>query len=176
MNSKNIFLTVLLMLFFVGISSAQKGFIKIGDIKGESTERNHKDWIDIESFNQSIQKQIATATGTARRRAAPIFTNVVFTKRLDRATPKLMESCAIGKQYPKVEMEMTADNERGQNQIFYKVTLENVIISGVNSSATCTPNCEVMEEVALSFTKISWEHSDSSGQKVVTTYDIERAR
>ncbi|NHF58116.1 type VI secretion system tube protein Hcp [Flavobacteriaceae bacterium TP-CH-4] len=174
MKNNYFILTCFMMLFFAGIATAQKGFIKIGDIEGEAVEATHRNWIVIESFNQTLEKQ--TSAGTTRRSVAPTMTRVVFTKKIDKSTPKLMESCAKGQVHPKVEMEMTSGSERGAPQTFYMVTLENVLITGVNSSGLCSPDCEVMEEVALSFTKISWEHTDSSGQKVEANYDLERER
>jgi type VI secretion system secreted protein Hcp len=168
MKSINFLLTCLMLFLFVEIGSAQKGFIKMGDIKGESTDRDHKDWIVIESFNQDMEKG-QTMTGAARRRTNVNFKDIVFSKVLDKSSPKLMEACAKGMVIPDVEMDMVG----ADGKTFYKVILNKVAISGVRSVSNCNPHCEVREEVSLNFSKITWEYSDGRGGKVTATYNVE---
>ena len=80
MKSKSILLSGLLILVCVGLSFAQSGFLKIGDIKGESTSRGHKDWIVIESVSQGLEQQ-HMATGATRRRGSIVLKDLVFTKK-----------------------------------------------------------------------------------------------
>ena len=161
-------LTCIMLFLFAGISTAQKGYLKMGDIKGESTDREHKDWIIIESFNQAMEKG-QTMTGATRRRSSVDFKDIVFSKMLDKSSPKLMEACAKGMVIPDVEMDMVG----ADGKTFYKVILNKVSISGVRSESNCNPKCEVREEVSLNFSKITWEYTDSRGGKVTATYNVE---
>tara|TARA_R110002049_G_scaffold87533_1_gene221895 strand:- start:39488 stop:39772 length:285 start_codon:yes stop_codon:yes gene_type:complete len=79
----------ILILFFVGNALAQSGYLKIGDIKGESTERAHKDWIVIESFSQGLEQQQLAMTGSTRRRTSVVFEDLVITKKTGQSNTKI---------------------------------------------------------------------------------------
>ena len=51
------------------------------------------------------------------------------------------------------------------------VPLSNAKINSVNTSTICDPNCELIDEVSISYSKITWEYRDSNGNKVVTSYN-----
>jgi len=169
MKSKTLLLSSILIFFCFGLTIAQSGFLKIGDIEGESMDNAHKDWIVIESMSQALEKPLPT-TGATRTRGSVIFADIVISKKLDKSTPKLMELCAKGQVVPKLEMEMVARDGRP----FYKVTLDNVRISSISSMSICDPDCEVMERVTISYSKITWEYWDDQGNKVETSYDARR--
>jgi type VI secretion system secreted protein Hcp len=40
-------------------------FIKIKDIDGESTDEQHKDWIEVISFNHGVSQQVSTTASSA---------------------------------------------------------------------------------------------------------------
>jgi len=167
MKIKTICIIIILLVSLFELSFAQKGFMKIGDIKGESTNRGHVDWINIEGFSQALEKEVAT-TGATRRRSTVSFSDLVFIKKLDKSSPKLMEACAKGKVIPKVELDMVTQNGR----TYYSVYLEKVLITGINSQSHCDPNCEVREEVSISYSKITWEYINENGEIVSTSYDV----
>lgn len=158
----------IILLFCVSVSFSQTGYLKIGDIKGESTERAHKDWILIESINQGLEQQQQVMTGSSRRRATVILKDLIITKKLDKATPKLMEMCSKGQVIPKLELDMIANGK-----VYYKITLNNVRISGITTSTVCDSDCELVDEVSISYTKITWEYWDSAGNKVDTSYNAQ---
>ena len=64
-------------------------FAQFEDISGESIDSDHKDWIDIESFNFSMGVPGTATTTTSRRRGDVIFNDITLTKGVDKSTPKL---------------------------------------------------------------------------------------
>lgn len=154
-------------ILIIGIANAQKGFIKMGDIKGESIDRAHQDWIVIESFNQVLESQ--RTTGATRSRNMVTAPDVMFTKSLDKSTPILMKSCTNGQLLPEVVMELIADDGKP----LYRITLGNVRISGINSSFNCDPKCLLREEVSLNYSKITWQYIDKAGNPIETTYNFQ---
>lgn len=158
-----------MILFCVGMSFAQSGFLKIGDVKGESTERAHKDWITIESFGQGIAPQQVVATGSTRRRGVVVFEDLIITKILDKSTPKLMELCANGQVVPELVLEILS-NDGG---LYYKVILNKVKINSISTSTICDPDCKLLDKVAFSYSKITWEYWDSMGNKTGATYNVQ---
>ena len=169
MKRNSVVLSGLIIIMCVGMSFAQKGFLKIGDIKGESTERAHKDWIIIESISQGLEQLPQVMTGSSRRRGTVTFNDLVITKPLDKATPKLMEMCAKGQVVPELELDIVASN----GKIFYKITLNTVKINSINTNSDCDPDCILVDEVSISYSKITWEYSDITGNKTVATYNAE---
>lgn len=167
---RTIFLTCLISILFIGFASAQTGYIKIGDIKGESTDRAHQDWIVIESFNQAMETQ--KTTGATRSRSMVTFQDVTFTKYLDKSTPKLMQSCANGQVIPEVVMEMFSDDGKP----LYRVTLNNVRINGINSNLLCDPKCKIREDVSLNYTKITWQYLDKNVNIVEASYNVQEGK
>lgn len=172
MKRLQLFIPLLLaVLFFVHTGSAQgNAFMKLGGIEGESTDAKHKDWIIIESYSHGLAKSSAQGvTGAARRRGSAVMEDLVITKKLDKSSPKLMEFAVKGQVIPELILEIT----NASRNPLYKITLSNVLISSVNNSGTCSPQCEIMEQVSFNFEKITWEYTDARGGKVTSSYNVE---
>lgn len=167
MKKRPIFLTVFLILLCCELTFAQKGFLKIGDIKGESTNRAYVDWIVIDAFSNGVEQSPQVA-GATRRRGSVEFADITITKKADKSTPKLMELCAKGQVVPELEMVLLAKD----NKALYKVTLNNVRVSSIISKAACAPECEIVDEFSLSYSKITWEYWDSKGEKVTSSFNV----
>lgn len=168
MKRLNLFLPLFIAaIFFSNFSTAQSGYLKLGDIKGESTDAKHKDWIIIQSFSQGLSKQSA-ATGAARMRSAVIMKDFVVTKKIDMSSPKLMEAAVKGQVIPEVILELTTS---GRNT-FYTVKMTNVLISSYSTSGDTGGNAPVMEEMSLNFEKIEWTYTDSKGGSTTASYNV----
>ena len=140
-------------------------YMKLGDIKGEATDKDHKDWIIIDSMSspvsaaelresptrQSTGRDVASGQASGKREAASGLPTgkrqhkpFVVTKSVDKASPKLAELCAKGEVIPKVEI--------GDGATTYK--LHDVIITSVtpSNSSGSVP----METLSLNYSKIEW--------------------
>jgi type VI secretion system secreted protein Hcp len=106
--------------------------MKLGDIKGESTDTDHKDWIIIESMSQPIHR----AGGTSSQ---PIFPDMTVAKSLDKSTPKLMEAVAKGRHFPDATIEFTRTLDNGQQQPYLQYKLSDVLVSSYQHSANSEP-------------------------------------
>jgi len=87
---------------------AFNGFVNFGDIKGESTDKDHKDWVTILSFDHAIRQPASVTQKSAGGRAAEEADHSPFsiTKLLDAATPKLYEASCKGTHIPEVTIEL----------------------------------------------------------------------
>lgn len=158
---------LVLCLFVINNSFTQTGYIKIGDIKGESVSRDHKDWVDVISFGMGIERGETASAG--RQISGKVnFQDLVITKKLDKASPVLMIKTVTGEILPEVQLEIA----RADGKSNYTVTLKDVIITGISTTSGCDPKCETVEEVSFSYEKISWEYTDPKGSKVVSGYDV----
>jgi type VI secretion system Hcp family effector len=137
-------------------------FAWVEGIPGESLYSAVQDWIDILSFEYSIQ-QAEITPGPTRRRGDVVFGDVLLTKMLDKSTPKLMEAVDKGKVIPTVIIEMTIGPEL---DIFYRYELKNVLVNSVESSVGTIDGTYPYDSVALTYEeiKVTYTEYDDQGQ------------
>ena len=128
---KKILLYTLLLISMFAIVSANvqaAAYMKIGDIKGEATDNDHKDWIIIESVSSGIHQPSGRATGATRRRGSVILEDISVVKELDKSSPKIQEAIANGEVIPKVEIHFTRTVGE-ENVVYYAYELKNVLVT-----------------------------------------------
>jgi len=133
------------------------GYIKIGDIKGESSASAYRDWIDVLSMSESIVKPSGAATGSVRRRASAQVGDIVVVKPFDMSSPKLREAITQGRIFPKVEIQFT---RTPGGAAYYSIELKNAQISSVSGSIA---DGDAVEEISISFEEVEWTYSTDSG-------------
>jgi type VI secretion system secreted protein Hcp len=146
-------------------------YIKFDGIDGESTDKTHQGWSDLASFSQAIHRS-GGGSGQSRRPGAAVVEDLMVSKTIDKASPKLAEACANGKVFPKVEIHLA-----GSAGTYYAYELTNVRIS---SYSVHSPESGVIpvEEVALYFEKIrvTYTEYDAAGRargNVEYTWNVE---
>ena len=89
-------------------------FMKLGDIKGEATDNEHKDWIIIESMSSAISRSTSdNAKDTQRSRGDTTLGDIVVVRELDKSSTKLQEACANGAFNQDVEIHFTRSSDDG---------------------------------------------------------------
>lgn len=129
-------------------------FIKIDGIEGESTDAQHTGWIEALYYKTGLhQKKSSTAStagGASVERAD--FKDFVFTKQLDKASPKLALACAAGTHIDKIVVELC---RAGTDKIkFMEYTLTNCFITKVTSGGS--EKIFPAETFNVNFGKIEW--------------------
>ena len=133
---------------------AFNAFVNFGDIKGECTEKDHKDWVVITQFSQEIQQPPSKTARTGAAGEVPAFT---ITKHVDAATPLLYEAACKGTHIPEVTIECW----RGGNPLKYyeiklkEVTIGSVVTNGDSGSTQSVP----VETVSLTYGAIQWTYT-----------------
>ena len=157
-------------------------FMKLGDIKGESGDSDHKEWIIIESLSAPIFRSIPTgARDQQRTKGDTTLGDIHIVRQLDKSSTKLQEACANGTFFKDVEIHLcTTVKNKQEPYLIYK--LSDVIISTYsmhgNSSGTPLPT----EEVSMNYQKAEWTYvvvdpktGDNKG-KVVGKYEPSTGR
>lgn len=153
-------------------SGATDMFLKIEGIKGESSDAKHKDEIQIESFSWGVSNAGSQTSGGGGAGKAT-FKEFTVTKKTDRSSPPLMLSCATGVHFPKVEIKLRRTPTPGapDNDDYYVVTLQDVVVSSLDSSGN-TADVAPVETLSLNFTKIEWKYLPQDGSApVVVNFD-----
>jgi type VI secretion system secreted protein Hcp len=132
-------------------------YMQIDGLKGESTDSEHKDWIELLSFNHAIsQPASATANsaggGTTGRCQHSDYS---ITKYVDLASPKLYELASSGKHIKNVTIEMLRAS--GDKRVKYMVVvMEQVVISHV---APAGGGDFPSESVSFNYGTIKWTYT-----------------
>jgi type VI secretion system secreted protein Hcp len=135
------------------------GYIKIGDIEGESTDKNHAGWINVLTVSQSLSRPMQSGiSGSTRQRASVTCGDVIITKEMDASTPKLIQACCDGVNFPKVEIDVCTSTGAGARVPYYKWVLENVLISSYDVSGQGDDGGQFYETVSMNYEKIAWTY------------------
>jgi type VI secretion system secreted protein Hcp len=149
-------------------------FIKIGDILGESTDKNHKDEISVLSWSWGVaQEGLAFVGGSGAGK--PTFSNLTFTHRVDRASPNLFKACATGKHLK--DAKLTVRKAGTAPQEFLIISMSEVVVTQVTPAST-TADASLIESVSLQFGKVDMEYKPQRADGTLDpgvhfTYDIQ---
>jgi len=75
---------------------AEDIFAKLGDIKGESLDDKHKDEIEVLSISWGLSNSGSMAHGSGGGEGKASFSDLSFMHNVDKASPVLMQACALG--------------------------------------------------------------------------------
>lgn len=106
-------------------------FIKIGDLKGESVDSQHADWIDVLSWSWGMSNagsgHLGTGSGTGRGTVQDFH----FTKTVDVSSTELARCLLIGKHFPKATFEL-CKSSGDKSLIYFKVEFEQIFVTSLN--------------------------------------------
>lgn len=114
-------------------------FLKIGDIKGESTDAKHPGEIQIESFSFGQAADVNADTGQRAGRIGMQDYN--FVMNVNAASPRLMTYCADGKHISGASLGdavLTVRKVGGDQVEFLKIKFFDVMISSFQAGAART--------------------------------------
>lgn len=133
-------------------------FLKIDGIPGESSDAKHAEWIEITSFNHSMnQPASATASSAGGATAERVnHSTFNFSHLLDKASPKLYEACCTGKHIKEITLELCRSG--GDKVKYMEVKLEQVLVSSISPSGEAGEGFP-SEQVSLSYGKIKWTYT-----------------
>jgi len=129
-------------------------FLKLGDIKGESTDDKHKDEIEVLSFSFGISNTVAP-TGGGGGSGKVTLQDFRIVKNVDTASPDLFDATCSGKHIPEGVLTVRRAGHK-ESLDFYKVSFENVFVSSVGPGANANDGSP-MEQVSLNFASVKVE-------------------
>lgn len=181
---RSLLLTVLAPVLAAGSLNAAV-FLEIDGIKGESTDNQHAQSIEIESFSWGASNPAASTAGSGGGGTGKVqFQDIHFSARLSKATPRLLVACASTNPIPRARLFVRRSDADPVD--YYTVTLENVLVSSLKqngagaASTTSSTNSpppsggspRPSETFSLNFTKIEVAYVAPDG--TVTTGTAER--
>jgi type VI secretion system secreted protein Hcp len=143
-------------------------FLKLDGIKGESSDKTHKDDIVIESFGISAQGNTHGSGGGGGAGKVSIQTFTI-TKTIDKASPLLFQSAATGKVIKDAVLSF-ARKAGGKQQDYLKFDFQNVLVSSISdgSSSKQAPT----EQVTFAFQKCTETFIGSKGSAQTVSINV----
>lgn len=141
-------------------------YLKIPGVKGECQVDGMEDTIELSSWSWSMSQPSSMQTGGGGGKSKVIVGDFMATKELDCSSPNLMQKCCKGDHYDKVEIWMTKQGGGDKPVIYLTVTLKEVMITAVDSSAG--GEGDVLEQIGLAFAEFKYEYTqqDEKGGKM----------
>lgn len=149
---------LLLGLQLWGSAWAHDYYLKIDTIKGSSVQEQHKDWIDIDTFSWSVQRE--ASSGGASKAS---FSELSWEQAVDAAVVPIFMGVAMGTVFKNATLDVVAANQRSAapffQMVFKDVGLTRLEISG---SGGVSPSAEA----ALIATEITMRYwtQDATGR------------
>jgi len=149
-------------------------FLKVDGIKGESTDVNHKDEIEVLSWSWGVTQMLGSSAGSGASIGKPNISELIVGKLVDKASPDLFRSCLTGKHIKDVEL---AQRRAGAGKTnFLTITLKDAIISGVHDSGGLEA-ARPTESISIAFAKVIYEYipqkpTGQPGTPVVLKWDV----
>jgi len=132
-------------------------FLKLGDVKGGSTDAAHKDEIVVKeySFGVSNTGSVGSPGGGAGAGKAS-FSDLSFTAPVSAASPKLMLACASGAHYDTAVLTVRRSGAKSP-QDFFRLTLKTVMVSSYQDAGSSTDDVPT-DSVTLAFAALKVDY------------------
>ena len=130
-------------------------FLKIDGIDGDSVDRDHLKWIDIQSFSWGASNPVTSFPGGGGGAGKVSISDLNFMMLTNTASPELFRTCATGEHIKSAELSLRRDSERPEGD-FYKLKLSDVLVTSYQASGS---EAEIpSDSVSLNFVKIDFQH------------------
>jgi type VI secretion system secreted protein Hcp len=152
-------------------------FMKIGDIKGESTDHKHAGEIEVLSWSWGVSNSGTMAHGSGGGEGKASFNDFSFATKISKASPLLMKACAAGSHIKEATITFRKSGERQFEFLVYKLT--DVL---VHSFQTAGSTQDIpSEEISLTFQTVNVDYKPqnpdgSAGAAVHFGWDLRAHR
>lgn len=149
-------------------------FIKIGDLKGESRDKVHKEEIDVLAWSWGMSNSGSAHMGGGMGAGKANVQDLSFTKYIDKSSPDLMNATCTGKHYPDATLVV---RKAGTTPLEYvTITMTEVMITSVSTGGSGGED-RLTENVTLNFAKVKVDYKEqtptgAAGATPSMVYDI----
>lgn len=124
-------------------------YLKLDGLPGESMDHQHKDWIEVESFNWGVDNPASFAIGQGGQATQAHIAAISLQKQCDKSSVAMFKACTTGKHIPKGTISCLKLD--GENRVEYlKIDLTDIMVSNFQWSGNGGEHL-VHEHVSLVF-------------------------
>jgi type VI secretion system secreted protein Hcp len=140
-------------------------FLKLGDIKGESRDKESSKvgTIDVLAWSWGLSNSGTAHVGTGAGAGKVNVQDLSLTKYLDSASPSLILACCNGKHFPEATLSV---RKAGETPLVYLVIkMTEVMVTAVSTGGSGGED-RLTENVTLNFAKVevSYTPQDATGK------------
>lgn len=151
-------------------------FLKIEGIDGESTDAKHKNEIDVESWSWGETNSGSHAYGGGGGAGKVSMQDFSFSMRINKASPKLLLSCANGAHIKKAQLTCRKAGKEQQEYLIVKFT--DLLVSSFQTGGSAGDVVPV-DQISLNFAKIEYEYypqkeDGTLGTKIPVHWDLKQ--
>ena len=151
-------------------------FMQIGTIKGESTDKTHKEKIDVLAWSWGMSNSGTTHQGMGGGAGKANVQDLSFTKYVDAASHALMGAVTTGEHFDKAHLIVRKAGGKGVAIEYIKIDMDEVLITSVSTGGSGGED-RLTENVTLNFAKVVFLYTPQTptggaGTPLPMTYDI----
>jgi type VI secretion system secreted protein Hcp len=138
-------------------------FLRVGDIKGESRDKTHKEKIDILAWSWGVSNSGTAHVGGGAGAGKCNVQDLSVTKYVDASSSALLLACCNGQHFTDAELIV---RKAGENPVEYiKLTFNEVMITAVSTGGSGGED-RLTENVTINFAKVkfSYTEQDATGK------------
>ncbi len=139
---------------------AERWFLKLDGIAGESTDSAHKGEIDIASWSWGVNNTGTTSGGGGGGSGKASFDDFHFVSRISKASPALFLACASGSHIKEALLSGVRGSGKSKGTDFLKYKLRDVMVTSVvqGDAEETAPT----EQFSLNFSKVDVSYTPQS--------------
>lgn len=150
-------------------------FLKVDGIDGESADSKHKNSIDVESWSWGEVQSGTHSAGGGGGAGKVSMQDFHFVMKINKASPKLMLTCATGQHIPKAVL--TCRKAGGKQEDFLIITMSDLLVSSYQTGGSGHSDIVPTDQISMNFAKIEIEYkpqdpTGKTGNPVKTGYDV----
>ncbi|MBL1293288.1 MAG: type VI secretion system tube protein Hcp [Thiotrichales bacterium] len=135
-------------------------FVKYDGITGQVNDSEHKGWMRVHELAWEAGREITSNTSTRgdRESSNARIGDLVMTRLMDKATPKIFLEACCGKGKD-VEIHLTKSGKGSGAEIYMAYVLKNCLISHYAMSCTPKHKNRPTERITISFTELEVKYT-----------------
>lgn len=138
-------------------------YLFLDGIPGESTDGDHKDWIDLLSMSVGVHRPVGGAhAGVTRAQGTADFDPIHVSKSVDKSSAKLFEAVAKGTSIKAVKIEATTSYGGDKRVVYLKYELKDAIVTSyqLSGGGDSPPN----ESFSINFSEVKKTYTQHDKQ------------
>ena len=150
-------------------------FLKIDGVDGESTDDKHKGEIELESWSFGGTNAGSFNSGGGGGTGKVQMQDFHFVKKVDKASAKLLVSCANGEHLKTATLVCRKAGK--DQQEFLTIVLSPVLVSSFQTGGSAGSDVIPMDQISLNYGKIEFKYKEqkpdgSLGGEVIGGWDV----
>lgn len=132
-------------------------FMQLGELKGESRDKTHKEKIDVLAWSWGMSNSGTAHMGGGMGAGKVNVQDISFTKWIDLASTEIMLACATGKHFPTAQLIV---RKAGETPLEYIVIdMSEVMVTAVSTGGSGGED-RLTENVTLNFAKVKVTYTE----------------